>query len=106
MKSLFLKCLFGCVLIAGLAGCVGIEPPLAAITNIKYPHQQAVTDGVLGSKTGESGITTIFIFGSFGDASVVAAAKKGGISKIKTIDHRYFTVLGIIQKYSTIVTGE
>ncbi len=101
-----MKFILGFLILVGFSGCMAIEAPVGAFTNIKYPHSQAVADGVIGSKIGESGINTIFIVASFGDASVTAAAARGGITKIKTIDHNYFTIFGIYQRYTTIVTGE
>ena len=41
-----------------------------------------------------------------GDASIMSAAKQGGITRVATVDIKKFDVLGIYQKYTTIVTGE
>jgi len=40
------------------------------------------------------------------DASIKSAAKNGGITKISTVDIKYGDILGIVQTYETIVTGE
>jgi len=41
-----------------------------------------------------------------GDASTEAAAREGGISTIHSADYSYFNVLGVYQRYETIVHGE
>ena len=40
------------------------------------------------------------------DASILTAAKNGGIKQISTVDMKQTDVLGIIQTYETIVSGE
>jgi hypothetical protein len=39
------------------------------------------------------------------DASIQKAAKQGGITKISTVDLKQTNMLGIIQTYECIVTG-
>jgi hypothetical protein len=94
------------VLLVLTAGCAYINPPIGGVTSVSYPHPQACTTGEIGSKTGRSGTTMVFFIVSVGDASVVAAARNGGITKIKTIDHKFVSIFGVIQKYYTIVTGD
>ncbi|MBO4628507.1 MAG: hypothetical protein J5687_01015 [Treponema sp.] len=65
------------------------------------------TGNKLGSKVGES--TATFLFGVLpmgeSDAGIQAAARKGGITTISTVDMK--TTIGIFTvKYTTIVTGE
>jgi predicted nucleic acid-binding protein len=40
------------------------------------------------------------------DASISAAAKNGGITKIATVDIKSTSILNLIVTYETIVTGE
>jgi len=40
------------------------------------------------------------------DASILKAAKNGGITKISTFDVKKTDILGLVQSYETIVTGE
>ena len=76
------------------------------ITNVSYPHIQAVADdGKVGNKTGTATAVNILGFFAFGDASVVAAAKNGGITNIKTIDHTATSFI-FFGSFSTTVTGE
>jgi len=65
------------------------------------------TSNSVGSKVGTAsatGFLSVFWFG--GDASIRTAAKNGGISKISTVDLKRTDVLGIVQTYECIVTGE
>jgi hypothetical protein len=65
------------------------------------------TSNTVGSKVGISKGTTYFQILAFGaDASIKSAAKNGGITKISTVDIKKSDILGIIQTYETIVTGE
>ena len=65
------------------------------------------TSNSVGSKVGESKATFLFGYLPFGesDAGIQAAAKKGGISKISTVDVK--TTIGFLTvTKTTIVTGE
>jgi len=56
-------------------------------------------------KTGTSECSGIIFFAS-GDASIDAAMKAGGITKVHHVDCKVFSVLGLYCKYETIVYGE
>ncbi|HPF01247.1 MAG TPA: TRL-like family protein [Bacteroidales bacterium] len=65
------------------------------------------TSNPVGSKVGTAtatGYLGILFFNQ--DASIKAAAKNGGITKISTVDMKQTSLLGIIVTYETIVTGE
>lgn len=67
----------------------------------------AATSNPVGSKVGEAtgtGYLGVLMLGI--DASVRTAAKNGGISKISTVDFKMTNLLGIIQTYTCIVSGE
>jgi hypothetical protein len=65
------------------------------------------TSNPLGSKRGEASGTGFLNILKFGiDASVATAAKNGGITKISTVDYKTSDILGIVQTYTCIVTGE
>ena len=65
------------------------------------------TSNPVGSKVGMAKANGFFGFLFFNqDASIKAAAKSGGISKISTVDIKSTNILGIITNYETIVTGE
>jgi hypothetical protein len=79
------------------------------VTGFIYTGDQgtvAVTANPIGAKTGESCAMSILGVVGIGDASSVAAAKAGGITKISTIDSDNFGILGVYAKNCTVVTGE
>lgn len=65
------------------------------------------TGNAVGSRVGTAKATVYLHVLAFNqDASIQTAAKNGGISKISTVDLKKTDVLGIIQTYETIITGE
>lgn len=65
------------------------------------------TSNTVGSKVGTAkatGYLGVLFFNQ--DASIQAAAKNGGISKISTVDIKQTNILNLIVTYETIVTGE
>ncbi|WP_338376643.1 TRL-like family protein [uncultured Flavobacterium sp.] len=90
MKKLF----FTAALALSLASC-SVTVPVNATSN------------PVGSKVGSAATTSIFgLFFDGGDASIKTAAKKGGITKISTVDFKATNYLFIVGMYETIVTGE
>ena len=64
------------------------------------------TSNEVGSKVGmftATGYLNVLWFDQ--DASIQKAAKQGGITKISTVDLKQTNMLGIIQTYECIVTG-
>ena len=59
-----------------------------------------------GSKTGMSSVTAILGIISTGDGSVRAAATNGGIRNVKHVDYEFYNILGIYQRYTTVVYGD
>ena len=67
----------------------------------------AATSNEVGSKVGRSSGTCYLQVLCFGvDASIMSAAKDGGITKISTVDIKVKDILGIVTTYECIVTGE
>jgi len=58
------------------------------------------------SKVGESSASGILGIVGVGDASLEAAMKNGGITKIHHVDHKVMSILCLYVKYTTIVYGE
>ena len=64
------------------------------------------TSNEVGSKVGMSKATGYLnLIWLDQDASIQKAAKQGGITKISTVDLKQTNLLGIIQTYECIVTG-
>lgn len=81
----------------------------APVTGFLYQDAKAgelVTEHQNASKKGEACATSILGWVGAGDASIHAAAREGGISKIAYVDSHSTSILGIYAKYCTIVWGE
>lgn len=91
---------------AALSGCAVASAPVSGVlyTDVNYPI--TATSNEQGSKSGEASATSILGIIATGDASVAEAAKNGGISKVKTVDVKSTSILGIYAKYTVVVTGE
>ena len=108
-----MKYAFVCVavLLVGffVCGCVQVPSPLPGIVyaNITSPsYYDAGSNSGPGPKTGRSKAATYMALWATGDASVEAACKDGGITKINTVDQKYKNVMMLYGTFETIVTGE
>lgn len=90
------------------AGCGGpyMSGGIYSEYNAPYSWPSDETGLVLGSKTGTSEMMNILGLAATGDASIDKAAQNGGIRRIKTVNYKFYNLLGIVQKTTTIVTGE
>jgi hypothetical protein len=90
-----------------LTGCAGPAPLQGSwYSDVKYPsYYDGASDNGAGPKSGDSQMMSIMGVVAMGDASVKEACSKGGISKIHTVDHHFYNVLGIYQTWTTLVTG-
>ena len=90
-----------------LTSCAaGVKSPLIGTLFTDVKASLAVTSNSGSSKVGTAEATSILGIVATGDASIEAAAKKAGISKIHHVDEHSFNVLGIIARYKVIVYGE
>ena len=104
-----LRTALACLLL-GIAGstlgCIAapVVPPIGLVyTDLDAP---LAPRGDVGSKRGTSTVTSILFLVSTGDGSVRAAAKNGGIREVKLVDYEYKNVLGVFQRYTTVVYGD
>lgn len=76
------------------------------LTSCSITAPLAVSSNPIGKKVGTAKANIIlgFVFG--GDYSVQKAAQNGGITKVSSVDVKYFNVLYVFQSRKTIVTGE
>ena len=91
-----------------LFGCAGPYSPGFIISQYDAPmcSPDDASGLAIGSKTGQAMMINYLGWIATGDASVATAAANGGISKVKTVDYHFDTILGIINKTTTIVTGD
>lgn len=89
-----------------LSSCAMVKSPLSAViyTDVKGPV--AVTGNSGSSKVGTAKATGILGILATGDASIDAAAKNGGITKIHHVDEHATNILGLFATYEVIVYGE
>lgn len=90
-----------------LYGCAGVRSPVTngfIVTAVQGPV--GITQADTYSKTGTSSCNSILGLVSLGNASIEAAMKDGGITKIHHVDHKSFSLLGLYAKFTTIVYGE
>lgn len=98
------------VLVAGsallLSSCAAVKSPLTGYiyTGVKAPV--TATSNSNSTKVGTSKATSVLGWFAFGDASIDAAAKSAGISKIHHVDEKSTSVLGIFASYEVYVYGE
>ena len=108
--------LLGVTAVAALSGCAANlypgGPSVAGYiyTDVKDPAQNlsvAVDTGARGARVGTSNASAFLGLFAFGDASVDAAMKAGGITKVHHVDHQVQLVLGgLWASTTTIVHGE
>lgn len=86
-------------------GSAYFKAPLAGgiVTNVTYDGSVSAEQG--GEKQGKSKCHSILGIVGYGDCSIEAAKKNGGISMVSSVDYDFFTVLGIYAGYTVIVTG-
>ncbi len=90
----------------GMSGCTYPRGVVMAPIMLDQIGPEAAFDNNVGSsKVGRAQAQGIILVGS-GDASIAAAARNGGITKIHHVDSETFNVLGIYSRYETIVYGQ
>ncbi len=96
-------------LTVGLSGCLvaPVMPPMGMIfTDYKAPLDYDQQASQVGTLQGRSETMSILGLVALGDGSIREAARDGGITTIHGADYEYFNVVGIYQRYTTIVYGE
>ena len=89
-----------------LSSCATVKSPLIGVwyTDVKAPL--TATSNANSSKVGTAEATSILGVIATGDASIDAAAKSAGITKIHHVDEHSTSILGFIAKYKIYVYGE
>ncbi|MFC1853337.1 TRL-like family protein [candidate division CSSED10-310 bacterium] len=103
--SVLLIALFICT--TGFLGCATVMSPVGngtIFTDVKGPL--TVTDATEYSKVGQASAMSVLGIVVTGDASISAAMKNGGITKVHHVDHESKNILGVYARFTTIVYGE
>ena len=88
-----------------LMGCATLIPIGGLYTDAKLPGI-ATSNGGVSPKTGEAQCTSVCALVAFGDCSIDAAKKNGGITKVYNVDVEVKNILGVYGTYKVIVSGE
>ncbi len=96
--------LFAALLLSALASTGCVTPGALLYENTVHPRQ--ATDHKVGAKRGEACSQTYLGLVALGDGGIAAAAKKGGIREVSTVDFRCTNVLGLYQERCAVVTGD
>lgn len=102
MKQIFSVAALASVLVLASCATPGFGPNGGLFTSTTV----GVSADGQGSKTGEACASSILGIAAMGDASVKAAAASAGISKVKSVDLKSFSILGLYANLCTVVTGD
>ena len=92
------------LVIGSITGCTIVSPMNGALyTEVSGPVAVGSASGT--SKKGEAKATSI-VGVALGDASIEAAMKNGGITKVHHVDTKVRNILGVYAEITTIVYGE
>lgn len=86
-----------------LSGCSMFGLTGAVYTNVTTPI--TATNNEKGPKTGKAKCLSVLGIAATGDCSIDTAAKNGNITEVKSVDVKTFSVLGLFNEQTTIVTG-
>lgn len=106
MQRFIASLLIGVCVVMLFAGCAIVSSHLPAVvyTNVEGPV--AATSNAGSTKIGTASATSILGIVATGDASIEAAARNGGITKIHHVDYKAQSVFGIYARFTTVVYGE
>jgi len=88
-----------------LSGCAAPVPLGIFYTKITTPVTVS-TGEMTYSKTGEAKCTSLLALFANGDASIQAACRAGGITKVKYVNYKANNFFGIWGSYTTVVYGD
>lgn len=94
---------------AMLTGCYSapVIPPVGYIySDVQAPLDVDYNQTKVARKEGRAESTSILGLVAQGDASANTAAQNGGIRTIHGADYTFYNVLGVYQRFETVVYGE
>lgn len=90
----------------GATSCAYVtRAPVTGFIYLDTQQGESVSSNDVGTKRGEACATSILGWVATGDASVGAAAKAGGITKISHVDSTASDILLVYAEYCTVVYG-
>ena len=94
-----------CFVGMGTSGCAFARSPVTGLVYLDTSAGEAISSNDVGAKKGEACASSILGWVGTGDASITAAAKAGGITKISHVDSTASDILLVYAEYCTIVYG-
>jgi TRL (tRNA-associated locus)-like protein len=94
-----------CASLCFVMGCATSFPIGTLYTELKLPVTVTANNGT-ATKVGTAECISVLALVAIGDASIEAAKKDGGITKVHHVDWEVENILGIIGKYKVTVYGE
>jgi TRL (tRNA-associated locus)-like protein len=94
----------------GMVGCAGfyaapVVPPQGMLyTNISAPV--GTEGGEMPQTSGEASSECILGLFAWGDAGVKAAADNGGLTSVDHVDYKFWHVMGVYSKFTTVAYGK
>ncbi|MFA6816740.1 MAG: TRL-like family protein [Lentisphaeria bacterium] len=88
-----------------VSGCATTYPLGTILTQVTLPSMVGSYEGK-ATKVGKSKCTQLLALVAQGDASIAAACKQGGITKIHHVDWEVDNILGLVATYTCTVYGE
>ena len=109
MKKTLAGLLAAAAIVVTTVGCyqAPVMPPIGWVySDIKAPLDFDQNNSTVGMTSGRSESMSILGLVALGDASIKTAATSAGLQTIHGADYEYFNVLGIYQKFTTVVHGQ
>lgn len=88
------------------SGCAYAVAPVTGFVYSDVDGPLTATSNPDGSKTGIAQCESILGIVASGDCSIAAAARNGGISRIRHVDFKTKSILGVYAEFTTTVYGE
>lgn len=102
-----MKKLFALAFVAAVfASCSAVKSPLMGVIYTDVKDGMAVTGNAGSSKVGTAEAKGILGIVAIGDASIQAAAKEAGITRIHHVDYESKSYVGVYSIYTVVVYGE
>lgn len=102
-----MKKIFALAFIAFMfTGCSAVKSPVTGMIYTDIKDGMAVTANAGSSKVGTAEAKGILGVVAIGDASIQAAAKEAGITRIQHVDYHSKSYVGVYSVYTVIVYGE
>jgi hypothetical protein len=98
-------------LVVGMNGCISgvrspVLPPIGVIfSDIGSPVDITFAGTMIGDQQGTARAYSILYLFAFGDCSVDAATRNGGIKEVHQIDCKFMNFFLFFSRYETVVTG-